>query len=218
MKKKLILVGSGGFGQEVYSYLLADLKNNKLSDIELIGILDDSEDSYAKSGIELPLLGSISEYEFESNNRFIVCIGNVRVRKYVTEQLLENGAKPYTYIHSSCFIAENAKIGRGVIICPNSIINVNACIGNNVVINVFCSIGHGANIGEGSILSPYSALNGDASIGKYCFLGTRATVFPRVSLFDNCILDTHSAAKKSVTSPSVIADRAKYICVPNRFC
>jgi len=216
--KKLVIAGCGGFGQEVYSYIADDVKKGKIKDLELVGVIDNSKSSYQNSGIDLPLLGTISEYKFDSKTYVILCVGDVKTRAKLVQNLIDNKAKFYSYIHSSCYLANSAKIGEGVIICPQSVINVNTIIAPHVVINVCCSIGHGADIGEGSILSPYSALNGNASIGKYCFLGTRATIYPQVTLADNCIVDTHSAVKKSVSKPSVISDRTTYVCVPNRFC
>ena len=216
--KKIIIAGCGGFGQEVYSYIADDIKKGKSKDLKLLGVLDDSKSSYQTSGIDLPLLGSISNYKFDLDTFVILCVGDVKTRAKLVQILRENNASFYSYIHSSCYITSSAKIGEGVIICPQSIINANTNIGSHTVINVFCSVGHGATIGEGSILSPYAALNGDASIGKHCFLGTRATIYPQVSLVGNCIVDTHSTAKQSVNKPSVISDRTTYVCVPNRFC
>lgn len=216
--KKLILAGCGGFGQEVYAYIVKDIEEKKLMDVELIGVIDDSEQSYKTSGIELPLLGTISGYKFDSETYVVLCVGEVKLRRELVARLVRNGANFYSYIHSSCYVATNSKIGEGVIICPQSVINVNVNIFPHVVINVFSSVGHSAVIGDGSVLSPYSALNGDASIGRYCFLGTRATIYPRVSMPDNCIVDSHSAVKKTVTNPSMISNRATYICVRNRFC
>ena len=215
--KKIILAGCGGFGQEIYGYIAKDIKERRLTDVELVGVLDDSEEAYKSSGIDLPLLGSIKSYKFDGKAYVILCIGEVKARAKLINVLLQNKGNLYTYIHSSCYIAKNSYIAEGVIICPQSIINVNATVSSTVVINVHSSIGHGASIGKGSILSPYCALNGDASIGEYCFLGTRATIYPRVSLANNSIVDTHSAVKKTVAKPSVVSNRANYICVPNRF-
>ena len=200
--KKILIAGCGGFGQEVYSYLVQDIKNGKLTDIELAGVLDDSESSYNDSGIQLPFMGSISEYVFDSTMHVILCVGEVKTRRMLTQTLRNHKAQFYTYIHSSCHVANNVEIGESVIICPQSIVNVNTSIAASVVINVFSSTGHGASIGEGSILSPYSAINGDSHVGKFCFLGTRATVYPKVSLSDNCVVDTHSAVKKDVLGSS----------------
>ena len=215
--KKILIAGCGGFGQEVYSYLVQDIKNGELTDIELVGALDDSENSYNDSGIQLPFMGSISKYTFDSTMYVVLCVGEVKLRRKLTQTLRNNKAQFYSYIHSSCHVANNAEIGDGVIICPQSIVNVNTSIATSVVINVFSSIGHGVSIGEGSVLSPYSAINGDAHVGKFCFLGTRATVYPKVVLSDNCVVDSHSAVKKDALEASIISNRTQYVCVPNRF-
>jgi len=188
-----------------------------LTNVELIGVIDDSKDSYTSSGIGLPFLGSISSYKFDDNTYAILCVGEVKLRSKLAKVLLNNGGRFYTYIHSSCYIANNSHISDGVIICPHSVINDNAILHHGVIVNVFSSVGHGASIGKNSILSPYCAVNGDASVGKSCFLGTRATIYPGVSLSDNSVVDSHSAVKKTVLIPSVISSRSSYICVPNRF-
>lgn len=215
--KRIVIAGCGGFGQEVYEYLSQDIKNDILIDVELIGVIDDFEELFKSSGIDLPFLGSISSYKFDNETFAIVCVGDVKSRVQLTDKILHNGGKLYTYIHSSCYIADSSCISDGVIVCPQSIINANAVIDRSVVINVCSSVGHGAHIGKNSTISPYCAVNGDARVGESCFLGTRATVYPKISLADNSVVDAHSAVKKTVVEPSIISNRAKYICVPNRF-
>lgn len=213
----IIMVGAGGFAQEIYSYLKEDIFGGKLVNFFVKGVLDDfPETYYHHSGIDAPYLGRLDEYKFEGNDRVLIAIGSAKERQRISLEMASRGAEFLTYVHSSCHVAEDSIIGTGSIVCPNSIVNSHAVVGEQVVINVFCSVGHGARIGKWSVLSPYSALNGGACVGDLCFLGTRATVFPRVSVGNKCMVDTHSFAKSNVPDGHIVSCRSEYSVIRNR--
>lgn len=213
----VVLVGAGGFAQEVYSYLKGDIATGRLCGFFMKGVLDDLPDTYYHhSGIDLPYLGRLSEYEFEEDDRVLIAIGSAKERARISLDMSARGAKFLTYVHSSCHVADSAVIGAGSIVCPNSIVNSRAVIDEQVVVNVFCSVGHGARVGKFSVMSPYSALNGDSQVGDLCFLGTRATVFPRVSIGNKCMVDSHSFVKSSVPDGHIVSCRSEYSVIRNR--
>lgn len=216
-QRNIVFVGAGGFAQEIYAYVKSDILAGRLRGVSMKGVLDDFPDQYYRdSGIALPYLGKLMEYNFSSGDYAIVAIGDPRERQRVCEALSVRGAAFFTYVHSSCYVADSAVIGVGAVVCPNSIVNAGAVLGDQVVINVFCSVGHGASVGDFSVLSPFAALNGNAKIGVSCFLGTRATVFPRVRIGNRCKVDSHSTAKADVEDGYIISCRSEYSVVKNR--
>ena len=146
----------------------------------------------------------------------IIAIGSVAARRKVADLLRARGARLLTFIHSTALIADTATIGEGAIICPHTIVNAGAHVGENVAVNVFCSVGHGARIGAHSVLSPYCSLSGDSELGESGFMGTRATLFPKVVLGADCVVDAHSAVKQSAPDRKIIATRGQYLVLDNR--
>lgn len=208
--KQIVIAGGGGFGWELADYISHDIENGFLKGVSIKGIIDDQADAAFRAPIGLPYIGTIASFKPASDDYLLVAIGNTNSRQLVYERLLDAGCRFTNYIHSSVYVAASAKVMNGVIVCAGSVINAGAYLDIGSVINVCCSIGHGAVVGKHSVLSPYSVLNGDAIVGDLCFLGTRATIYPKVIVGDNCTVDSHSYVKLSVKKNSIITTRGNY--------
>lgn len=215
--KRVLIVGGGGFGLELYGYIQADIAAGRLSGFVLGGVLDDSAQcELMRKTSDAAYLGPLRNYIPAGDEVVLIALGNATNRMKLGNDLATRGLVQWTYVHPSAWVSPTATLGKGVIVSPNCVINANAQVGDNVAINVFCSIGHGAVIGAHSVLSPFSALSGDASLGERCFLGTRATLFPKVSMGNGCVVDAHSAVKQSVGDKKIVSVRGQYIVVDNR--
>ena len=214
---RLILAGAGGFACEIHEYLRQDIQSGHLRDCEIAGVLDDFPDRYyAHSGLPAPLLGSIDDYRGRDGEAVIIANGTPRHRQRIAARLAANGASFFTYVHSSCYVASTARLGVGVVVCPQAILNHGCRVDDFAVLNVFASAGHGCRIGAYTVLSPYAAVNGDGAVGECGFLGTRATVYPKVTLGRDCTVDTHSFVKASVGDGMIVSNRAEYKVIRNR--
>jgi len=214
---RFIIIGGGGFGLELYTYISNDIRSGVLPSNCTIGVLDDIADCDLMTRIPgASYLGQISEFVPSEGDRALISIGNVADRKKMY-QIAQLRQIPFgTYIHPSAWIAPNATIGQGVIVCPNCVISACAEVSDNVAINVFCGVGHGARVGEHSVMGPYSVINGDASLGEGCLLGSRATLFPNVVLGKGCMVDAHTAVKASAGDFKIISVKGQYLVLDNR--
>lgn len=214
---RILIAGGGGFGLEMYSYISADLAAVERPEPAIVGILNDGPDCEVLRKIpKAAYFGSIQDYQPQPGDAVTIAIGNASARRKIAELLRGRGVHWLTYIHPTAWVAETATIGEGSIICPNSIVNAGADVGENVVVNVFCSIGHGARIGAHSVLSPYCSLSGDSALGEGGFMGTRATLFPKVALGSNCVVDAHTPVKQSAQARKIISSRGQYLVLDNR--
>jgi sugar O-acyltransferase (sialic acid O-acetyltransferase NeuD family) len=200
----VVIAGAGGFGLEVYDYLLAH------AGAAVAGFIDDTPGAPLPRGVDVPHLGTIDAYRPAPGQVVVVAIGSVRGRLAVTERLRRNGARLPAFVAATALVSSTASLGEGVVVCPYTIVNRNASVGAGAVVNVYCSIAHGASVGAHSILSPYAALNGDASIGERCFLGTRATIYPRVRIGDGCVVDSHTGVRADAPAGQMISSRGDY--------
>lgn len=201
---KIILIGAGGLGKEIYNYL----KSNINTKFNIIGILDDCEENYHNSNIPLDYLGKIDDYNFKKNELSIIAIGNANIRKKIYESLKEK-CDFYTYIHPLSYIAEDVVIGAGTVVCPFCTVNSSSIVGENTLLNAYSSVGHDARVGKHSVLSPYSTLLGFAEVGDECFLATRVTVFPSVKVGTNVTVSAHTIVKKNYESNTIVYERPK---------
>lgn len=203
----VVIAGMGGFGQEVAGYLKEEALRGGF---HVLGGLADYIDQATIDAIGIPYLGTITDYRPKENEVVIVAIGSVEGRKRVLERLWANQVPTPSYIHHSCFLAPTARIERGVIISPFSVINQHAHIREGAMINVHCTVAHGTTVGKFSVLCPYVAMNGNAVAGDECFLSTRATLYPHVAIGQGCVVDAHTGVRISAPDNQMITSRGKY--------
>ena len=214
---RILIAGGGGFGLEMYGYITTDIAAGHIKNSNQVGVLNDSQDCQVLRKIpQANYYGSIQDYHPEPGDSVTIAIGDALGRRKVADLLRSRNTHLMTYIHPTALISSTARISEGVIICPNSIVNADAYIGCNVAINVFCSVGHGANVGAHSVLSPYCSLNGDATLGACGFMGSGATIFPKISVGDCCVIDAHTAVRYPASDNKMISVRGQYLVVKNR--
>lgn len=203
---------------ELYGYIKADLAVGFLNGYTLAGVLDDNPNCELKIKVpEISHLGALASFQPQGDELLVIAVGKAIIRRKIFEKINQMKLPLFTYVHSSALVMRDAILGKGTVVCPNTIINFGAKVGDNVAVNVFCSIGHGASIGSHSVLSPYCAMSGDSKLGDCGFMGTRATLFPGVVMGDECIVDAHSTVRQSVGDNKVVSVRGKYWVLDNRF-
>jgi sugar O-acyltransferase (sialic acid O-acetyltransferase NeuD family) len=170
----IVIVGGGGFGLEVITYLVDLMAVDP--DIRLKGVVDDGTPRLADFPAALPYLGTIDGYRAEEGDRLLIAVGDPARRWSVVRRLA--GARFHTLVHPAAYVAASAVLEPGAIVCPLAFVGPLARMGAHSVLNVQSSLGHDARLGAGSVLSPGAKVNGGASVGEGCFLGTLATVSP----------------------------------------
>jgi len=178
----VVVVGAGGFGREVIEYVQDTFPSDTHA---LSGFLDDHPDPARLEALGRPYLGTVAAYVPGDRDRFVVAIGDPRVRLRVARSLAARGARFLTVVHPRAYVAASARIGEGCVVAPFASVGAGAVLGDQVQVHFCASAAHDTIIGEGAALSPYAAVNGGAVLGEGVFLGTRATINPlkRVGAF-----------------------------------
>ena len=179
----VIIIGAGGFGREMYHWTNNTLPKAKF---RIKGFLDDSPGQLTGFKIGVDILGSIHSkkniYSIKKQDRFLFAIGSIDNKKEAISSLKKRGAQFLTLIHPTSVIAETAKIGEGVIICPFVTVTDNVIIEDFAMLNFYASCGHDSKVGKYSILSPYATLNGFAVLEDEVFMGTHSTITANVKI------------------------------------
>ena len=171
----VVVVGAGGFGREVIEYVRDTFPNDTHA---LAGVLDDRPDPSRIEALGWHYLGTVTAYVPGDRDRFVVAIGEPRVRLRVARGLAARGARFLTVIHPRAYVAASARIGEGCVVAPFASVGAGAVLGAQVQVHFCASAAHDTIIGDGAALSPYAAVNGGAVLAEGVFLGTRATVNP----------------------------------------
>jgi UDP-3-O-[3-hydroxymyristoyl] glucosamine N-acyltransferase len=204
----VVIAGAGGFALEVFDYVSSQARHGGPA---VAGFVDDSPSRALPKGIGSEHFGKIADYRPVAGQVVVVAIGSVTSRRAVLQTLWSNAVATPAFVGADVIVSPASIVGTGSIICPFSIINRNAELHDGVLVNVHCSVGHGAQVGAHSVLSPFAALNGDSAVGAGCFLGTRATIYPRIRIGDDCVVDSHCGVRANAESGQMISSRGAYV-------
>jgi sugar O-acyltransferase (sialic acid O-acetyltransferase NeuD family) len=184
-----VLVGSGGFAEEMKFWIETSSKPEKIKGY--VGL--------ENPRLDLPYLGTFESAIFDGALA-IMAIGHRDYRKATARCMAERGFKFSGYTHPTALVAPTAKLGEGVIIGPFCIVSAGAELGDHVLLNNYASIGHHSKVGQFSICGPYSAVTGGCELGAECELGTHAALFPKIKLGRSTRVGIGSALLHSTTS------------------
>lgn len=79
-------------------------------------------------------------------------------------------------IHPTAWIADSARLGKGVAIGAHSYIGDNAVVEDRVVIRSGCSLYEGSRIGEGSLLHAGCVVRENVIIGRRCIIHSNSVI------------------------------------------
>lgn len=185
-RRRLILLGGGDFAREVLWF--AGEVPLEQRDWEPFGLLDDDPDRASERlkgyGVNLPVLGTIADYQPKEGDCFVPAIGSPRGKLAMAEAIRQRGGQFINVVHPSASIAPNAELGSGIVVLPHVFISVNVRLGDFVTVLPFTMAGHDADVGDGSMVCTHCALNGHAKLGRGVFMGSHAVLLPHARVED----------------------------------
>jgi sugar O-acyltransferase (sialic acid O-acetyltransferase NeuD family) len=178
--KKLIIVGAGGFGREVYAWAKDHPDFGKAW--ELAGFIDDGAAALDRYNYPVGVIGSIKEHQPAENEVFVCAIGAPIDKKKVCQSLLSRSATFVSLVHPSVILGENIQLGDGVVLCPRVTLTADISIGDFAAINCHSSVGHDVVIGDWATISGHCDLTGNTRYGTGAFLATGVRIVPSKSV------------------------------------
>lgn len=194
--KRLIIVGAGGFGREVYAWAKDHPDCGKLWGPT--GFLDDNPSALDGFDYPVEVLGSIDSYQVGDYDVFLCAIGAPEVKRNVVERMLAKGAAFISLIHPHAVLGENVSIEEGVIVCPGVVVTCDVSIGRFAVVNCLSSLGHDVRVGDWVTISGHCDVTGQCRIGDSSFLGSGARILPGKSVGSDALVGAGSVVLKSV--------------------
>ncbi len=201
----VVIAGAGGFGREVYQWAKNSFQDDEF---KIKGFLDDDPKVLDNFDIDVGIIGGLLQetdtYEVKENDRFIIAVGNIAIKKKAVSQLKNMGAKFLTLIHPTAIVSDTAKLGEGAVICPFATVSDSVVLDDFAMLNFYASCGHDARVGKYCILSPYATLNGFAVIEDEVFLGTHAAVALYKKVGCGSKISANSVAMDDVPAHSLV--------------
>lgn len=213
MKKKIAIVGAGGFGREVK--ILIDQINEKSEVYEFIGYYDDSIENGTFIN-NYHVIGNVLDInKFEEELFVVVAVADPSSKKIIIESIKNKNINYPILIHPSVSIANDfVKIGKGTIICAGNYITININIGEFVILNLCCTVGHDTNIDNYSSFMPSVNISGEVNIKEGVYVGTGAKIINQIEIGEYTIVGAGAVVSKSLpqkcTAVGIPAKPIKY--------
>lgn len=172
---------------------------------QVAGLFDDNESLTGKTVFGYRVIGGRDKVISAGIKRGIVAIGDNSSRNAVAVWLVKNGVELITAVHPSAQISRGVTIGEGTVVMAGSVINADADIGSNVIINTLASIDHDCLIADCVHIAPRATLCGAVKVGERSFIGASATIVPNISIGKEAIVGAGATVLKDVRQKTVVA-------------
>lgn len=194
--KKLAIVGAGGFGREMESWIF---QSKLMEAYNVIGYLDDDLKSLDDFETDLKVIDIISLETLRKAENVLVAISSKEVKKVIYDYYInEGGFNIINFFHSTSIKGKYTNIGLGFIATPNTIISCNSNIGKGVFVNSGSQIGHDVTIGNYTSIMANVDIGGAAIIGENVFIGTGAIILPGVKVASNIKIGAGSVVLRNL--------------------
>lgn len=109
--------------------------------------------------------------------KFLLTMGDMKIRKELTERIENLGGLLPTIIHPQARISSNAQISsQGVVIGPMAIVQAGACIEKGVVVRDMALVCHNAIIDPYCFVGPKALVGAFVHLNESAFIGQSATL------------------------------------------
>jgi acetyltransferase EpsM len=171
---KIYIIGAGGEGQVVADLLMSN-------GLTPSGFFDDNETLHGKEFLGVPVIGVVEKAK-EFKGKFLIGIGDNKVRKKIFEFLRFPLDNYLTQVNKLTYIGSGSSIGFGSIVLGGVVISTQAKIGNFVILSIGAMISHHDIIEDFAFIGPNSALGGNVHVGEGAFIGLGASVIPGIRI------------------------------------
>jgi sugar O-acyltransferase (sialic acid O-acetyltransferase NeuD family) len=203
-KTQIVLVGCGGFAQEIATYIVNIAAQVNSSDCELTvsDVVDSGTgrfDDIDRITESHPLRHQdYSQIDNIQDKKFVLCLGDPVIRHREFQKIHAFGGTFFTVIHPLAFVSATASIGDGCILAPFVFVGPFASVGANCAINVRATIGHDAHLGESVVVSPHVDINGAVVCGDCTFFGSGVIVQPSLVIGKYAKIAAASVVKQAI--------------------
>ena len=189
--KRLLIVGAGGFGREMFATAREALGYGE--DFIVAGFLDDNLHALDGFSGYPQILGTLADYKFGADDVFITAVGSIPVRRKIVAQIEARGGVFATVVHRSAVIGPNVSIGVGSFIAPNVSLTADVSIGRHTCVFHNTSIGHDTIVGDFAHIYAQCSVGGSVRIASGANVYPGAVVTPRRKIGEDAVVGALSA-------------------------
>lgn len=206
----MLIIGANGFAKQLFDVIYS---NNQNEDVLFFDDVTTNSPEYLYARYKIIKRIDFVSDLFKSDNRFVLGIGNPKIRELLASRFSELGGELTSIISNKSLIGNfNVEIDLGTTILHSVIIESNVKIGKGTLINHGAIVTHDVEMGDFCEICPGSKIAGNVKIGRSTFVGTNCTILPKVKIGNNVIVGAGSVVTKDVQdNVTVVGVPAKII-------
>lgn len=134
----------------------------------------------------------------------VVAIGEPRRRRQVARDLAATGLPFATVIHPRAWVAADARLSQGTVICALAAVGVGARLGSHSIVNTSASVDHDCVLESYVHVAPGAHLGGGVHVGEASWVGLGASVREGVKIGKNAFVGAGAAVVEPVADDQVV--------------
>lgn len=192
MKKKLLLVGSGGHTVSCIDVIELEKKYH------IIGLIDLKKNKIFRKYEVIGNPNKLKDLKKKTKNIFITIgqINSPKLRINLFNKLNKLGFKLVKIVSPLSYLSKNSSIGEGTIIMHGAYVGPNVKIGKNCIINTNAIIEHDTIIKDNCHISTTVTINGGVKINSGSFVGSGSVIRQGINLKSNSFIKMGTYVKK----------------------
>ena len=201
----VIIVCAGNRGKSIYYNIMwanakADDKHEERP-YNLLGFINDIPDALDGSGIDAPILGSISDWYPKGDELYIMGTADPKAKEKLATMLKERGCRFISFVSPNAVVPPDLKMGEGCVVEAYRI-GCGVKLGDFVSVNASMLMS-GAKIDDYSTTTGFTVIE-NAYVGKSVFVGSHAVIADGVSVGNNAKIGIGSIVTKDVPDEATV--------------
>jgi sugar O-acyltransferase (sialic acid O-acetyltransferase NeuD family) len=199
---RLIIVGAGDFGRELFGWIELDSNMNKFENILFIDDNDEVLNPYPY--FKQNYLGTLENFEKKHDDIYLLGVSDPSSKLQIINLLKKHNITLSTYISEFALVSKNTIIGPGTIICPFVTVSIGAKLGNYVTLNRNSSVAHDTRIGDFCSIMGFSEIMGWGVVDSLVYVGSHVSVLPKVKIQEGAKIGAGSVVIADVNSGTTV--------------
>jgi sugar O-acyltransferase (sialic acid O-acetyltransferase NeuD family) len=174
----------------------------------IVGYLDDVyPERHGSDFCGGPVLGgreALDALRLRGVRHLFLAFGANEARLQLADEVVRSGFEMPTLVHPSAIVADDVCLGDGVFVGPGAVVNADASVGAQSILNSASIVEHEVRIGRAVHLSPGACLAGAAAVGDCAWIGAGAVVRDKVHIGERAIVGMGSVVIRSVEADTVV--------------
>jgi sugar O-acyltransferase (sialic acid O-acetyltransferase NeuD family) len=171
-RRPVHILGGGGHAKVVIGVL------ERLG-YTVAGLFDDDPRRWGGTLLGIPVLGPIAHIAQAAPLPAVIAIGDNALRRRIAETY---ALEWLSVIDPRAWVDPSVTLGRGTVVLPGALVQVDARLGEHVIVNTAASVDHDCVVGSFVHLAPGVRLAGGVTVEEGVLMGTGAVSIPGTSV------------------------------------